>query len=330
MNKRFCFRFICSFAILVQTSHVCAQDTPWHIIPVETEPEKRQDCGFVETDGKFYLIGGRGVKPVDAFDPATNRWQKKKDTPVEFNHFQAVSFNHEIYIVAGMNGRFPHEKPLKNIYIYNPPKDEWRKGPEIPKTRLRGSGGTVVYKDKIYLIAGIQDGHWEGTVPWFDVFDPVTGSWQVLPDAPHARDHFHAALVGHKIYVAGGRRTLFKLKQVVELTVPEIDIYDLKKRRWETLPETANIPTARAGCTAVAYKNRLLVMGGESKIQESSHQEVEALNTKTATWQSLPPLVNGRHDTQALVYKNILYIAAGSASRGGGPDQSSIEKLQRK
>jgi len=165
------------FAFLVATTafKANAQDTGWHIIPVTTEPEKREDCAFVEADGKFYLMGGRGIHHVEVFDPTTNRWEKKKETPVEMHHFQAVTFNHEIWVVGGMAGGFPHEKPFENIYIYNPAKDEWRKGAEIPVNRRRGSGGTVVYKNKIYLIAGIQDGHWEGTVNWLDSFDPATG-----------------------------------------------------------------------------------------------------------------------------------------------------------
>ena len=330
MKNQLCFLFAFLFGCLIQGNELCAQDTTWRIIPVETEPEEREDCAFVEVDGLFYLIGGRGIKHVEVLNPTTNRWQKKKKTPLELNHFQAVAYRHEIYVVGGMNGRFPHEMPLENVYIYNPLKDEWRKGADIPKERQRGSGGTVVYKDKIYLVGGIQDGHWDGTVNWFDVFDPATGGWQTLADAPHARDHFHAAMVGHKIYVAGGRRTSFKTKQIVEQTIPEIDVYDLKKQEWATLPKAANLPTQRAGCTAVAYRGKLVVIGGESAAQESSHHEVEVLNTKKARWTLLPPLVTGRHDTQAIVYKNRFYIAAGSANRGGGPDQSSMEMLRQK
>src|SRR5205085_7653958 len=120
-------------------------------------------------------------------------------------HFQAVTFKHEIYVVGGMTGGFPHEKPLDHIYIYNPAKDEWRKSAEIPVERRRGSGGTVVYNNKIYLVCGIQDGHYSGTVGWLEEFDPATQKWQRLPDAPHTRDHFHAAVVNRQLCLAGGR-----------------------------------------------------------------------------------------------------------------------------
>ena len=190
--------------VTTQNSSATAQDSAWRIIPVTAEPQKREDCSFVETDGKFYLIGGRGILPVEVFDPATNTWEKRKQTPFEMHHFQGIAFNHEIYVVGGMSGRFPHEKPFDSIYIYNPVKDEWRKGSEIPQSRRRGSGGAVVYKNRIYFICGIQDGHYEGTVNWLDVFDPSTGKWQMLADAPHGRDHVQTVVVNDKIYVIGG------------------------------------------------------------------------------------------------------------------------------
>lgn len=301
----------------------------WQIISAKGTPEKREDCSFVELNKLFYLVGGRGIKPVDVFDPKTNSWQQKGKTPVEINHFQAVAYKNKIYAVGAMNGGFPHEKPFENIYIYDVLKDEWEKGPAMPARRLRGSGGTVVYKGKVFFVCGIQDGHYDGTVNWFDEFDPATGEWHTLPDAPHARDHFNAVVIGHKLYLAGGRRTSMKTKEVIQLTVPEVDVFDFSTQEWQTLPANENLPTQRAGCTAVKYKNYLVVTGGESVAQKDSHHDVEAFDTKKGIWIKLPGLVTGRHDTGALTYKNRIYIAAGSANRSGGPDQNTIEVLSK-
>ena len=300
----------------------------WKIIEVTNEPEKREDCGFVEADGKFYLLGGRGIKPVEVFDPSTKEWVKKKSTPFEMHHFQAVAFKHKIYVVGGMTGGFPHEKPLENLWIYDPSTDQWEKGAEIPSNRRRGSGGAVVFNNRIYLVCGITDGHFEGTVDWLDEFDPLTQEWTKLENAPHPRDHFHAAIVDNNLYLAGGRRTLFKTLDLVGLTEPVVDIFDFKTQLWRSLPQEDSLPVGRAGCTAVAFKGKLVVLGGESKYQEGSHREVDALDIRTQIWKSFPPLVIGRHDTQAIIYKNKIYIVAGSAKRGGGPDQSSIESLE--
>jgi hypothetical protein len=83
------------FVALISThaSSAIAQDSSWRIIPVSAEPQKREDCSFVETDGKFYLIDGRGILSVEVFDPAANTWEKRKKTPFEMHHFQGISSN---------------------------------------------------------------------------------------------------------------------------------------------------------------------------------------------------------------------------------------------
>ena len=295
------------------------------LLSTGNHPQKRSDCGFVELNGKFYLIGGRGIKPVEVFDPKTKTWQQKAPTPFEMHHFQAITYKEEIYVVGGMTGNYPHEKPLEHVYIYNPRKDSWRQGPVIPPERRRGSGGTIVYKKKIYFIGGIQDGHYEGTVPWFDVLHPRTGRFTTLIQAPHARDHFHAVVIRHQLYIAGGRRTSAKTGEVIELTTPEIDVYNFKKKQWKTLPKEQNLPIPRAGCTALNFKNQLLIIGGESVAHLEAHKEVHTYKPKKGFWKTFGTLSIGRHDTQALVYNNSMYIACGASERGGGPNLDTIE-----
>jgi hypothetical protein len=58
---------------------------------------------------------------------------------------------------------------------------------------------------------------------------------------------------------------------------------------------------------------------------QKAHDEVECFNIKSQKWSSLPRLNTGRHGTQAIVLNGKIYIAAGSASKGGEPEQSSVE-----
>lgn len=300
----------------------------WETVTPENNCTNRHENALAAVKGKLILLGGRGVKPVESFDPKTKKWTKHVDTPLEMHHFQAVTYKDEVWVLGAFTGGYPHETPIPNIYIFNPDKNEWRVGPEIPADRRRGAAGVFVYRDKIYVVCGIQDGHWDGHVSWLDEYDPKTNQWKKLPDAPHVRDHVQAVVIDDKIYVAGGRRSTAKIGQVLNLLEPAVDVYDFKKNQWTTLPESGNLPTLRAGNASIVFDKKLLVIGGESDAQVPAHSEVEALNIKTMEWETLPALNAGRHGTGAVNVNGKVYIVAGSGNRGGGPELNSIEVLK--
>jgi len=312
-------------AYLGATSMVLGQ--AWLAIEPDNLPEKRHENAMAVANGKIYLLGGRGIKPVDEYDPKKDTWRRLSQSPLEMSHFQAVSYKNEIYVLGAFTGGYPHEIPIPDIYIFNPIKNEWRKGGEIPKNRLRGAAGTFVLNDKIYLVCGIQDGHWDGQVAWFDEYDPATGKWTVLPDAPRPRDHVQVAVANNKLLIAGGRLSTARINQVLNTTIKETDIYDFSTGKWTALPAESNIPNMRAGSTAVAYGNKILLIGGESSAQAAAHSDVEAFDTQTNKWEKFPSLHQGRHGTQAVILNKKIYIAAGSANRGGGPELNDMEVL---
>lgn len=284
--------------------------------PSATGITPRHEHGYVKLGNLFYLLGGRRIQPVDIFNPTTKLWTKGASPPVEIHHFQAVPFEGKIYLVGAMTGRYPTEPPLANVFIYDPAADRWAEGPEIPSGRRRGGAGAVLHNGEIIVIAGITNGHSDGHVTWVDAFNPKTGQWRRLPDAPRARDHFHAAIIDSKIYAAGGRRSSAATGQTFELTVPEVDVFNLATNTWSTLPATGNIPTPRAGAAVEVVRGKLVVLGGESGGQQLAHGEVEALDPATGTWAKLAPLSMGRHATQAILHDGRIYLASGSRTRG--------------
>lgn len=320
--------FLVLIGILFTVDLNAQQNTSWETLKTETKPSARHECAFVECDGKFYLIGGRRINTVDVFDPKTDSWEKKKKTPLEFHHFQPVVYKHKIYLVGVMSGQYPNEKPVPNIWIYHPQEDKWEKGIEIPEARRRGSSGIVVRKNKIYMVCGIIDGHNGDFVSWFDEYDLKTNQWKQLPDAPRPRDHFAATVVDNKLFAASGRTTSKRTKKVFELTVPQVDYFDFKTKKWSTLPN--NLPTLRAGASTVAYKRKLIVIGGESGTQKIAHNEVDVYDTKTNQWKTWKNLNRGRHGTQAFIYKSAIYTVAGCGNRGGSPELNTVERLKLK
>ena len=285
-------------------------------------PVARHEAAFVGVGDKFYLLGGRGIRPVSIFDPEADTWTEGAPPPVEMHHFQPFVWQEEVYIAGALTGPYPGEDPLPLMYIYNPQKDSWREGPEIPANRRRGSTGTVVYNGKIYLVAGIADGHRGDHKTWLDEYDPATGTWTALPDAPRARDHFQATVADDKLYVVGGRRSNAPDNVFSDL-VAEVDVYDFKTKRWTTLD--APLPTLRAGTYNALYRDHIVVLGGETGEQQLAHNETEALDLEDHTWTTLAPMLQGRHGTGAILYDGKLYVASGSGNRGGGPELQTQE-----
>ena len=307
--------------ILLAVPACWAQETgdrgQWETLtPASESAMKRHENAYARVGDRFYLIGGRGERPVEICDPATGTWTQGATPPVNMHHFQAVPHEGKIYVLGAFTGGYPDETPIPNVYIYDPATDTWTQGPTIPENRRRGAAGAVAHDGQIYLVGGIQNGHIDGHVRWLDAFDPAAGTWTTLADAPRFRDHVQVAVADGKLYAVGGRRTSQATGEVLELTIPEVDVYDVATDRWTPLPPSGDLPTERAGATTVAVNGHIMVMGGESGTQVPAHAEVEVLDPATGTWQSLAPMNVGRHGTQAIVYGGHVYVATGSRTRG--------------
>lgn len=289
-----------------------------------SEPVQRHEAAFVLVGEKFYLLGGRGIRAVSIYDPVSESWSLGSEPPIELHHFQPVVIENTIYVIGAFTGGYPNETPTTHMFIYDPATDEWSQGDEIPEARRRGSTGNVLHNGKVYIACGIKNGHIGDHKSWMDVYDPATGEWAVLADAPRARDHFQAVLVDGKIVAPAGRNTGIIPDEAFGGTIAEVDVYDIASNTWETLPN--NIPTKRAGNAAILFNNEVLVVGGESMTQEKAHNEVEALNLMTNEWHTLPPLIEGRHGSGLLEFEEEIYIASGCGNRGGSPELRTMEK----
>ena len=285
-------------------------------------PIKRHEAAFVGVGDNFYLLGGRRINPVSIFNLKSQKWTDGAASPIELHHFQPVVIGQDIYIIGALTGPYPGETPVPNILIYHTESDTWEQGPSIPENRQRGGAGAVLYDGKIYLVCGIKDGHRGDHKNWLDVYDPITGEWEQLADAPRPRDHFQAAVVGDRLFALAGRTTM-SADNPFKHTIGEVDVYDFQTKTWSTIDQS--IPTQRAGNYVQVVGDEILVFGGETYEQEQAHSEVEALNVHDFTWRALPAMLQGRHGTGAILYQNQIYTASGCGKHGGQPELTSME-----
>ena len=281
----------------------------------------RHESAMATVNGRLYLMGGRGNRPTEAFDPTTGTWTSMGLPPFEINHFQPVVLDGLVYIVGAFTGSYPNETNVPNVWTWDPRTDQWTQGPLIPAARRRGSNGAFVRDGKIYLLGGNNQGHNGGARAWFDEYDPSTQTWQALPDAPRARDHFSTVLIGNRLVAAGGRRTT--QPGPFGNTIGEVDIYDFGTGQWSTIAR--DIPTERAGALSVPMGRYAVVIGGESPTQQEAHDECEALDVVSERWTTLPSLVDGRHSGGVGLVDGRVYVASGSGRRGGSPELDTLE-----
>lgn len=276
----------------------------------------RHECGFVQVGDKFIILGGRESQTLDVYDYTSNTWAQGGTAPVEFNHFQAISYEGLIWVIGAFQTNVPNpEENADYIYMYNPATEQWIQGMEIPSARKRGSAGLALYSNKFYVVGGNNNGHSGGYVSYFDEFNPTTGVWTNLTNAPRERDHFQAAVFGNKLYAIGGRLTggpggLF------EPQVPEVDVYNFTSAEWTTLPASQNLPNPRAGLGVTIYNNEIFTIGGETTFNRPNNGQVnivESFNPVTSSWTTQNSLNYTRHGFQPIVSGNAIYIAGGSS-----------------
>ena len=302
-------------------SHLFGDQWRWQILACNGKPIGRHETAFVEIDGLFYLIGGREAKGnIECFDPKTNTWTVMEAKSSLIHHFQPVVFDDKIWMMGAMTGGYPKEPPMSRIQIYDPKQDVWIEGVEMPEARRRGSAGTVVYNEKIYMACGITLGHTSGTNAWFDEYNPKTDTWKQLPDAPNIRDHFHAVVLDDKLYCIGGRNTSYhepdNFAAFFDAVIKEIDVYDFKAGTWSTLDGPAALPEGSAAGGVAILHDIIIYFGGETG--ETALNKCWAFNPQTETWTDMAPLNQGRHGSQAIVFEDKIFIAAGSPKKGGG------------
>ena len=283
----------------------------------------RHECSFIQAGNKFYLLGGReNATRLERYDYATNTWDTGATVPEEVNHFQAVNYHGLIWVMGAFgDNNFPKESPSNYTYIYDPANDVWISGPLMPVARRRGSASLVVYNDQMYLTGGITNGHKSGSIPWFDRYDPRTGTWVQLADAPNSRDHFSGVVVGSKLYCIGGRFT--DTPNVYDKEDPYVDVYDFPTSRWSTIPNLT-LSAPRAGAAAVYFGGKILLMGGESENRSTAWDRVDAFDPVANTITQVASMNHRRQGTQAFVSGPGVIITDGSPNRGGG-NQRNME-----
>ncbi len=171
-------------------------------------------------------------------------WIDIQEPQFEYQYNLALTHEDKIYALAG--NREGTMEVLEN--------DTWSTLPSLPNPRIFSGG--VILGDSIYVIGGMDNkAKYSNSV---DIYNIKNKKWSKSSNLPTAKCRLSCVASGGKIYAIGGLEgtddSNFKNSNTIE-------VYDPKTKSWTIL---TYLSPPRHGHSAIAYGNKLLVVGGYS------------------------------------------------------------------
>ncbi len=319
-NRICLFTGLILIGLLAIAGSSLAADDKWE--RKENMPESSRCCvAAASVGGKVYVIGGIEVNRaphipnpgdmtldrVQAYDPVTNTWARKRSMPTTRARMVAVTFDGMIYVFGGAESR--GGKVLDAVEVFNPEAGErgaWKKLAKLPKGLAATSAAVV--GDKIYVIGGWDRGPQKEVYGTIFEYDPEENTFDQKRDMPTPRGGLGAAAVQGKIYAIGG----WNLEEVLNV----VEVYDPATDTWEA-KKPMPIQKALFGITTLS--GRIFTIGGLSTFSDGSNDEVlkrvDVYNPALDEWviDEAVPLPRGRAGVPATVAGGKIYVPGGRA-----------------
>jgi N-acetylneuraminic acid mutarotase len=262
-------------------------------------PTPRAEIASAVLDGRIYIAGGfeangDNSNVVEAYDPASGRWQRLAPLPEARDHAMAAAFGGKFYVFGG-GGR---GGTTSTVFSYDPATDAWSRRADMPLRRT--AGGAAVLADRIVVAGGTGD-----SPATTMLYDPAADRWTAGPPLLASREHLAVVADGGRVYVIGGRwnNELRATNEVLDSTTGS----------WRRL---ADMPTARGGTSAGAVNGRIFVAGGEAFDPTRTFPQVEIYDPERDAWSAAPPLPTPRHGLAVQGLGNLLYVIGGGPTAG--------------
>lgn len=274
--------------------------------------------------------------PDQGKEPMGITWSKDVPAKHDIINGSAFTYKDEIYVLAGVQGRF-----MK----YNPATYSWVDLAGLPAPRTEPA--MALWKDRAVVAGGIDDSsHFMRRVDYFDLINQV---WKSMPSLPEGRARFSLNTMSDVLYATVGvcgennqfytncRDILYyddsmKLWQpqatlasgrygnasVVNKNTlyliggysmdPQMGTFYINHQKKE-VGSKASIPHARGNFGAIAVGDFILTFGGKIS---SSFSPAEKLNLVTSKWEELDPCPFWTDRFAYARWKNTIYVFGGS------------------
>ncbi len=230
------------------------------------------------------------------------RWTDLPAAPTSRGEVSAALVGQTAYVVGGFDQSGHSTATVQRLDLGS---GRWRTSTEMPEPLNHMSA--VGYGGRLYVVGGYaQPGDTSaGAVRGFWRLDPATGRWSAMPDAPLARAAAGAAVLGHRLYVAGGRSDTLT-------TISTLAIFDFDTGKWSLGPPLQH---PREHVAAVAADGAVWVLGGRA-LGQGNFTYVERYRPGASQWQQMPPMPVARSGFQAVAVGQTIVVAGGEGPAG--------------
>ncbi|MBI1898095.1 MAG: hypothetical protein HYS04_16415 [Acidobacteria bacterium] len=285
-----------------------------------------------------------------SFLPAQGLWETRAPFPLAATEVSSVALNGKIYSVCGLTA----DGSSNRLSVYDPLIDSWSDAAPLPIDPGADHCNFAAANGRLYLLGAIRIG-----TSFIDgntyEYTPSTNRWEPVARMIVGRGASGVAVIGSKIYVAGGL--------AAGGTTAAFEVFDTATRRWSALPEMptardhltaqaiagkfyaiagrnaggdlnateefdaatntwsrrAPIPTARGGLASGTIHGRIQVFGGEgnSGTPSRTFRQNEEYDPASNTWRSLAPMPTPRHGLYGATLDNRVFAPSGGPIAGG-------------
>ena len=322
--------FLITLVMTMTHTSVYAQGRWIKLAPL---PEPAEEVLGAAAGGKLYVFAGiapgwKSKALVYEYDPATDKWTKKKSMALASHHIALAELNGKIYVFGGfvLPASGPAAwQPIDNAFEYDPATDNWKALAPMPTKR--GAAGAAAVGGKLYVIGGasmlqgskdtaVHPARAHRSLTTVEEYDPATNTWRERSAMPTPRNHLAIGAVNNKIYVLGGRiGAAFISGGGNRLDL--VEEYDVAADSWN--PVRARMPTARSAVTYGVHGGRVYVAGGEHQEYNLStaFRAFEGFDAAKKEWTVMPPMPLQRHGLAGAVLGNRFHVISGDVQSAG-------------
>jgi Kelch motif len=237
--------------------------------------------------------------------PGPGRWRMEREAPRAQVEGSAIAIGPRIYVAGGSA-----PGNLSRFLVYDTRSGRWSEPGSLP-AGLNHSQATT-YDGDLYLAGGYLGGMQATSNFWR--YDTQAKRWEQLPPMSQPRGAAAAAVLGHRLYVAGGGPQMYGADEATR-PYDSLEIYDFDSNRWSSGPDA---PLALHHVNGAALGGKLYIAGGRVDVERSSDAFL-SYDPRPERWRRLPPLPIGPMSSLGVV------AAAGKVVIVCGDDEEGWE-----